>query len=483
VIKTCGFSNDLLTMRDTKQIPLGQEINSPRPEDPPAAFRAAAMEAEVSADSPRTTDEVSVQSTDQSQSGTEEVVYRRDYPETNQVMATRIIINYSSYILVILMVQYVVTGSVFIEMHQQKSADASLVFLSYSILMVLRICLEVYYSAVNTINSLVHYKAIMDAIGNLVVYHAVYCYLIGFYTGSFLVLYLVLNICLQFFKTVLFMGPDQRLPSYTFNLLEAVTYLLICLKIEFPEAEFSWAVALILFTLIYYIFLYLSSAYTFFVVLLSVMYGFGVRNIREVARSTIYIFMGLWLVVLLVSSTYCLGYTGSRTLLEKGAFGVNRGGHFELPKEMLVGGILMIVLGVLGIAGIIAANLFFKTEMIRKASNSTGKEITLKNYHKAIILSLRNISGNFFKATNEPPVNAARNPGLDDCVVCQDKPSNFLLKPCNHCVLCEDCTKNYLEFQSKCPMCKIEIVRALRIRIDTASGGVLTDTAFKVRVY
>lgn len=471
-------------MRDTKRVPLGQEINSAGPDDPPATPRAAGRQVEESAESPRISDEASEHSTDPSQSGSEEVVYRSDFPESNQVIATRIIISYSSFVLGVLMVQYLIAGVVLLRTDAANLADCSLIFLGFSVLAVFRVVLEVYYSVVNTINSLVHYKALLDAVGSLVVHHAIYCYLAGLYSFSFLLLSLVLNICLQFFRSFGFSGPVQRMPTSVLALLEAITFLLLFLKIEFPETEYTWSVALTLYTLVYYVLLYLSSAFTFVAVLLAVLYCFNVRNIRQVSNASVLVFVGLWLLVALASSAYCFGYIGLRALLENGAFGPHGTHLLGVPRELAVSGALMIALGAVGIIGIVVGLVWFKTEIIRKASNSVGKEITLKSYRKQIVLSLRHISGNFFRNerdTSEP--SEPRDHSLDDCVVCQAHPSSFLLKPCNHCVLCEDCTRAYLEVQSKCPMCKADIDRALRIRVDAASRGFVSDAAFKVRVY
>ena len=42
---------------------------------------------------------------------------------------------------------------------------------------------------------------------------------------------------------------------------------------------------------------------------------------------------------------------------------------------------------------------------------------------------------------------------LEDCIVCSDKPSRTLFKPCNHLVACEDCDK----IMKKCVECRAPI--------------------------
>lgn len=473
-------------MNAGKRLPNAQAIDSARPEEPPSIARMAEA-TDTSADSPRTGDELSVGSSEQTASGTEEIVYKSDYPETTQVAVTRILVNYSSFLLALMMAQYFASGFVFLQMFDEQSSDLSPFFFALLISMVLKIGLEVYYSIVNNINSLVHYKSLMDSVANLVVYQAAYGYSSGRYSGSILVLYLVLNICLQFVKVFLFANPlRQNYSSYSFSLFESLTYLLIALKLEFPSAEYSWAVAVTLYTVFYYVFLYSSSAYTFFALLLTILYAFGIRNLREVPKSVIWLFLGGWVLLSTASSIYCFAYLALRKMLESGQL---RPGFKEaavLPNELFTAGFLMLTFSSFGFSAIVIANLFFKTEIIRRASNTAGKLITLKKYNQAFVLALHNVSGNFFKKKDFDPQTDTFVPNsktLDDCVICQSKASNFLLKPCNHCVLCEDCTINYLEFQSKCPLCKVEIERALRIKIDSAKDAYLVDSSFKVSLY
>lgn len=421
-----------------------------------------------------------------SHSGDEEIIYEHDYPETNQVIVTRILLNYSSLIVILWTIEYFAVGITFIHIWNSKIPDFSPIFLLFFICTTLKITAEVYFSFVNHINSLVHLKSIIDSIANLLVYHAFYLYLVGFYSNSFFVLHLVLNICLQFIKMLIFYKSHQSFINYVFSIAESTTFLLIALKLSFPNFEFSWSLGLIMYTCLYYALIYSSSAFTFLFVLLTILYIFGAANLRDLEKSIIAMALGFWLFVLLFSSTFCLSYIGIRILLEKRMIFPDPQRKIEIPYEIFQAGVFMIVFGFIISTLVLIVNLFFKTYILRKASNSTGKQILLKRYFEKFNLKMKHISGNFFKKNSR---NENENEGkktdfvqtLDECVICQANQSAYLLSPCNHCVFCHECVRSYLELQSICPMCKTEIVRARKIRFSNETGQFQIDSAYKLR--
>lgn len=49
------------------------------------------------------------------------------------------------------------------------------------------------------------------------------------------------------------------------------------------------------------------------------------------------------------------------------------------------------------------------------------------------------------------------------CSICLDKNVNSLLLPCRHYTLCKVCVKEMLMSRSKCPICRNEIKKIIRI--------------------
>ena len=48
-------------------------------------------------------------------------------------------------------------------------------------------------------------------------------------------------------------------------------------------------------------------------------------------------------------------------------------------------------------------------------------------------------------------------PEIMECMICCDKPSNTIARPCNHGGICEECYVKYLETKDSCPHCKAKI--------------------------
>lgn len=49
-------------------------------------------------------------------------------------------------------------------------------------------------------------------------------------------------------------------------------------------------------------------------------------------------------------------------------------------------------------------------------------------------------------------------------MICCERPSEILIRPCNHGGICERCAITYMGTNSKCPHCKIQIQKIYVIK-------------------
>ena len=139
-------------------------------------------------------------------------------------------------------------------------------------------------------------------------------------------------------------------------------------------------------------------------------------------------------------------------------------------NTLLIAAIIMIVFGFIDILILCAVSDTLKRILSTKMFiNNKNDEISVQTLANPMNMHLMQVGANYFQ-TNRNTNNAEggqegeggteqpkKAPEILDCMICCDKPSNTLIRPCNHGGICEECMIRYLEGKNICPHCKVVI--------------------------
>ena len=104
--------------------------------------------------------------------------------------------------------------------------------------------------------------------------------------------------------------------------------------------------------------------------------------------------------------------------------------------------------------------------------SNKNEEIAVQNLSAPMNMQLMQVGANYFQRRNAneeqnlTESQAKKAPEIMDCMICCDKPSATLIRPCNHGGICEDCMVRYLEGKNICPHCKVSIKKVYIIDYD-----------------
>lgn len=100
------------------------------------------------------------------------------------------------------------------------------------------------------------------------------------------------------------------------------------------------------------------------------------------------------------------------------------------------------------------------------------EEIAVQTLSNPMNMHLMQVGANYFQSNrNQPedqenPVQTKKTPEILDCMICCDRPSNTLIRPCNHGGTCEECMIRYMESKNCCPHCKTKIKKVYIVDFD-----------------
>lgn len=291
--------------------------------------------------------------------------------------------------------------------------------------------------------------------------------------------------------------PPNALPVVSggfFALLEAIQLLVIATKLGVDGASVNWTWVLIAYYVVALVFLVIA-AFLFLVLLaFTLMWAFSdaFRQIPPfvlLAGATV-LFTAVWFLFvfyLIVSGFELLAATNHL------GYGTPKG---PPSTRMLVAGYILAICGFITTVAILATYAKLKEAMLESMTRGRAKEITLKSFAENFNLNITQVSENFFRPAQPPAGGAgpdleaggtpaqARTPlGEDDglCIICQDKKSDTMCKPCGHGGFCTECMKEYLKDKDECSLCRVKIDEVYLLVEDPSGKGFKARGVIKLK--
>ena len=137
------------------------------------------------------------------------------------------------------------------------------------------------------------------------------------------------------------------------------------------------------------------------------------------------------------------------------------------PSLAVISGV-MILCAFIDILILCAVSDTLKRLLSQRMFISNQKEdIQVRNLANPMNMHIMQVGANYFQR-NQPSGDGENQedvenqgkkkmPEILDCMICCDKPSNTLVRPCNHGGICETCMVKYMETKDSCPHCKAKI--------------------------
>jgi hypothetical protein len=117
--------------------------------------------------------------------------------------------------------------------------------------------------------------------------------------------------------------------------------------------------------------------------------------------------------------------------------------------------------------------------------SNRNQDITSQNLSGSMNMQLMQVGANYFQRRNTQTDGAGEEeqvkkaPEILDCMICCDKPSGTLIRPCNHGGICEECMIRYLEGKNICPHCKTSITKVYIIDYDEEKKNFMAKRIIK----
>ena len=112
------------------------------------------------------------------------------------------------------------------------------------------------------------------------------------------------------------------------------------------------------------------------------------------------------------------------------------------------------------------------------------EDIQVHNLANPMNMHIMQVGANYFQRNrgqneDEEAGPKKKAPEILDCMICCDKPSNTLVRPCNHGGICEDCMVKYMEMKDSCPHCKAKIRKVYVIEYDEEKENFMAKRIIK----
>jgi hypothetical protein len=290
----------------------------------------------------------------------------------------------------------------------------------------------------------------------------------------------------------MFMGSERQ--AYTNNQIwgffEALQIMWISLKLENPSGQPDWIYVLLLLYIVVGFLLFLSviSCISFPCVLVAYF-----KSTEEQAEQKP--------VVLLASKVI---FTTSWKGISY--FTLLRNFHAMVKENKVAPGmpispsgdslyyinIVMTIFSFIDIFySMIVSNTFKKFISSMMLISNKTQDITAQNLSGSVNMQLMQVGANYFQKRNTQAKGAGagkgegegeqvkKAPEILDCMICCDKPSATVIRPCNHGGICEECMIRYLEGKNICPHCKTSITKVYIVDYDEKKKNFMAKRIIK----
>jgi hypothetical protein len=117
--------------------------------------------------------------------------------------------------------------------------------------------------------------------------------------------------------------------------------------------------------------------------------------------------------------------------------------------------------------------------------SNKSEDIQVHNLANPMNMHIMQVGANYFQRNRgengdvEEGAPKKKQPEILDCMICCDKPSNTLVRPCNHGGICEECMVKYMETKDSCPHCKAKIRKVYIIDYDEEKENFMAKRIIK----
>ena len=303
---------------------------------------------------------------------------------------------------------------------------------------------------------------------------------------SYLPFFIIPHILLMSSRMCISFGRQTHTNNHFWAFFEALQILLICLKLSRPAslADWGWVLLIIYVVVILYLIiacLAILGIACFLVVLCNLPEEN--REARGVIGYLLYaLYNAAWKGFVFF---YLLRNFHSLNNHNKFAPGA---GLEPKDGSLMAISIVMIVFSIIDIILVCLVQDTLKRSLSNKMLISNkGGDVQVFNLTNPTQLNIFKTGTNYFQIGKKKEGEDADEEQTEkkvvevmDCLICCDRKSNTLIKPCNHGGTCKECMVKYLEGKDVCPHCKAKIKKVYIIGIDEESGNYQATEVMRV---
>ena len=284
----------------------------------------------------------------------------------------------------------------------------------------------------------------------------------GYIEDYILLIGLALNVGMMLNRIILASLPRTYIDGQYTDLIEAVQFLLIGLKL-IGILKFSWDIIIVFYGCYVYFMIYFGILCAFLFPIL-----FGMSNFHSVESDdykTLQIGVWFFYHVIWKAISYYILY--QNLLIFLNAEGLDSGIIlYETDKTLLPACFFLFLGGLINMIWFYEQkDIFTRFISLKMMIISKNRGVKRVNAQDPFDLKIMKAGSNYFKELiskkkipNSFSITEKKNNyDFPECMICTNNEPNILIRPCNHGGYCEDCIINYLGTNNCCPTCKIPI--------------------------
>ena len=273
-------------------------------------------------------------------------------------------------------------------------------------------------------------------------------------------------------------GPRVYEGEGIYQIIMNIGSLMIFLKLG-GFVSISWYSAVLVFRIELWLFKVLGGFMAF---LLPIIIGLG-TIIHQHSFEAGFLKIFRWILSMFLLFVFCINrlYRLYFQLLQTGVFVPQShlyapfDAHSQNPVWQM--SVMLFLLFVLEVFFFAECKNMFKFLIAQECLvTELNKTIEITKFSQPLDLQLIRMGTNFFKRnleasrTQKAEIGKSLITGMAECLICCDRPSNVLIRPCNHGGLCDFCAQKLLVKNSNCPHCKVPISKFYVFRYEKGTG-------------
>lgn len=273
-------------------------------------------------------------------------------------------------------------------------------------------------------------------------------------------------------------GPRVYEGEGIYQILMNVGYFMIFLKLA-GYLSMSWTSAVVIFRIELWLFKVVGGVMC---LILPFIFGLG-TIIHEHTFEAGFLKITRWICSMFIFFVFCITrlYRLYFQLLQNGAFAPH--GHLYAPfnvasqNPVWLMSVMLFLLFIFELFFFAQCKDMFKLLIAQECLvTEHNKTIEITKFSQPLDLQLIRMGTNFFKRsleasrTQKTEIGKSLIAGMAECIICCDRLSNVLIRPCNHGGMCDFCAQKLLIKNSNCPHCKVPISKFYVFKYEKGTG-------------